>query len=236
MRPIVKIDEEKCNGCGKCIIGCAEGALQLVDGKAKLVKESYCDGLGACIGDCPQGAITIEEREADSFDEEAVEQNLRAQQACGGGACPGSTAQRLRLQKAASPPIGEPASSMLSNWPVQLALMPVNAPYLRGARLLLSADCVPFAAPDFHSRFVAGRVVAVGCPKLDNAQFYQDKLVEIIRHNELAAIDVVYMEVPCCGGLVRIVERALAEAGKDIELTLTKVGLDGRVLEYKVCA
>lgn len=234
-RSIVKIDEEKCNGCGQCIIGCAEGALQLVDGKAKLVKESYCDGLGACIGDCPQGAITIEEREADAFDEEAVKQAQSEQAPCSGH-CPGAMAQTLslRLQQPRAATACAPSTfSRLRNWPVQLALMPVQAPYLQQAKLVVAADCVAYALPDFHSRFVGDRVVAIGCPKLDDVRFYTEKLVQIMRHNDLQSIEVVHMEVPCCAGLLRIVERALAESGVDVDVTLTKISVQGEVLEQE---
>jgi Pyruvate/2-oxoacid:ferredoxin oxidoreductase delta subunit len=246
-RPIVIIDESKCDGCGQCVTACAEGALQIIDGKAKLVSESYCDGLGACLGECPQGAISIEEREAASFDEEAVSKYLaaRSQTTCATG-CPGSAAEILRpdVSKGLSPvgrvtprgDDGEGTGSMLQNWPVQLALMPTNAPYLHQAKLMLSADCVPFAIADFHNRFLKGRVVAVGCPKLDDADYYQSKLAEILARNEIESIEVVYMEVPCCGRLVRLVQMALAETGKQIPLTLTRVSRVGEVQESVECA
>jgi ferredoxin len=230
MRTIVKIDEEKCDGCGQCIIGCAEGALQLVNGKAKLVKESYCDGLGACIGDCPRGAITIEEREAEPFDEEAVKIH-QMETANTPSECPGRMAQLLttRLRQPVTSPTSAPAA--LRNWPVQLALIPVQAPYLQQARLVLAADCVAYALPDFHSRFTDDRVVMIGCPKLDNSQLYSEKLAQILRHNDVESIEVVYMEVPCCAGLLRILERALIESGVDIDVTMTKVSIHGEVID-----
>ncbi len=230
MRTIIKIDEEKCDGCGKCIVGCAEGALQLVNGKAKLVKESYCDGLGACIGDCPRGAITIEEREAEPFDEEAVKMR-QMKMAQTPSECPGRMAQLLtaRLRQPVADSTSAPAP--LRNWPVQLALIPVHAPYLQQAKLVLAADCVAYALPDFHSRFTDDRIVMIGCPKLDNAQFYTEKLAQILQHNDVDSIEVVYMEVPCCGGLLRILERALIESGVDIDVTMTKVSIHGEVLD-----
>ncbi len=244
-RSIIRIDEGKCNGCGACVPSCAEGALAIVDGKARLVSEVYCDGLGACLGECPQGAIAIEEREAADFDLEAAEKHLAAQKAapppaakvpdlpCG---CPGSLSRQI------SRPSGEAAHrgaapaelpSQLGNWPVQISLLPVQAPYLRGARLLIAADCVPFAFADFHRRFVSGRTVMVGCPKRDDASAHQAKITEVLRANDIAGIDVVTMEVPCCGGLTRLAQEAVAASGKPIPATYTRIGISGEVLDTR---
>jgi len=185
VRKIVKIDESKCDGCGQCIIGCAEGALAIIDGKARVVKDSYCDGLGACLGTCPQDAITVEEREAEPFDEEAVDRHLAEAKTqppvlsvleCG---CPGSAVRQLE-RAPASEPAATDCPSQLGHWPVQLALVPPGAPFLQNADLLLAADCVPFAMADFHARFLHGRSVVVGCPKLDDPQKYVEKLADIL--------------------------------------------------------
>lgn len=213
VRQVIKIDESKCDGCGKCVVACAEGALQIVDGKARLVSEVYCDGLGACIGDCPQGAITIEEREAEQFDEHAVAQHLAEM----GG--------REKTADAA------PIPSALGNWPVQLYLIPPTAPYLRGARLLIAADCVPFACGDFHNQILAGKVLLVGCPKLDDASLYVEKLSQIFAHNAPESVEIAFMEVPCCSGLVRIVQEALRRANMDLQPTLTRISIRGERLD-----
>lgn len=246
-RKIVRIDEEKCTGCGLCVPGCAEGALQIVDGKARLVSEVYCDGLGACLGECPEGAITIEEREAAGFDQAAVEQRLgekgkpapaadapaekKPDLPCG---CPGSLSREIaRPAHPAGPAVGRGAPSLLGNWPVQIALVPERAPYLQGARLLIAADCVPFAYGDFHRRFVHGRTVLVGCPKLDDPAFYQEKIASILRGNDITGVDVVTMEVPCCSGLTRLVQAALSASGKSLPATFTRVGISGDLLETR---
>lgn len=243
-RDIVRIDEEKCDGCGVCIDSCAEGAIQLIDGKARLVSESYCDGLGACLGECPQDAITIEKREATEFNPEAVEHHLAQKKAeeaksqsapkeekhtlaCG---CPGSATQSIDRAQAEGPDAG-PAPSLLGNWPVQISLVPVTAPYLENAKLLIAADCVPFAFGDFHREFLNGKVLLIGCPKLDDADMYREKLAEMLRSNSIQSIDVTYMEVPCCFGLVRLVGQAVEDSGRDIPVTLTRVGIRGQILE-----
>ncbi len=252
-RKIVEIDEEKCDGCGLCAEACAEGAIRIVDGKARLVSESYCDGLGACIGECPRDAINIVEREADPFDEEAVARHLASHSeeqaeeaerserervdaptlACG---CPGTMARELEAACDEAPDGhgqagAAPAVSRLRNWPVQLKLVPVNAPYLRGADLLLAADCTGFASPAFHRDFLAGRVLLVACPKLDDAAFYREKLAHILRENEIRSLTVLFMEVPCCHGLVNLAKLALEDSGRDIPLGAVLLGIGGKVLE-----
>jgi len=235
-RQIIKIDEEKCDGCGQCASACAEGAIQIVDGKAKLISESYCDGLGVCIGECPQGAISIEQRAAQEFDPEGVKRHLAAAEdqklPCG---CPSTMTQKLEPGKGVETDsenqyiATEP--SQLGNWPVQIRLVPTTAPYLQGAKVLIAADCVPFALADFHRRLLTGRVLLVGCPKLDDAELYCQKLTELFRDNDIQSVEVAYMEVPCCLGLVRLVSKALAQCGKDIPFSTTKVAIRGEVLE-----
>ncbi len=232
VRTIIRIDEEKCTGCGLCVPGCAEGALQIVEGKARLVKEIYCDGLGACLGACPEGALTLENREAEAFDEAAVEEHfqwmeLNEQLPCG---CPGS-AIRTVGGEAPAPTDARATSgsiaSALRQWPVQLMLVPPGAPFLKGADLLLCADCVPFAMPDLHSRFMAGRSVLVACPKLDDAAHYRSMLIELFRESQPKSITVVRMEVPCCGGLAHLAEEAHKEAGLNSPLDVHVVEIEG---------
>ncbi len=241
-RKIVKIDEEKCNGCGLCIPNCAEGALQIIDGKARLVSEKFCDGLGACLGHCPQDAITIIEREAEEFDEKAVEAFLhkkhedhpqpqpKPESVPVFAGCPSSRVMQFQVSKPVLYPREERSSvSQLSQWPVQLKLVPVNAPYFQDADLLVAADCVPFAYPDFHQDFIKGRIVVVGCPKLDDIQYYKEKLTEIFRANAIRTVVVPYMEVPCCFGLVKATEDAIAASGKKIPLQKVKIGIRGDI-------
>lgn len=236
-RKIVKIDEERCNGCGLCVSACAEGAIQIVDGKARLVSDVYCDGLGACLGECPQGAITIEEREADEFDPHQVEEHLArmksvqdqktCQPACG---CPGSAV--LVMKPAPPQPKIESEAvtpSMLTNWPVQLNLVPINAPYFPNADILLSADCTAFAHPDFHRKLLTGKVLIVGCPKLDDAQHYLEKLSEILRQNDVKSLTIARMEVPCCAGLTRIAQTAVLLSGKSIPVREFIISTRGEV-------
>jgi len=237
-RKIVNIDETKCNGCGRCVTACAEGAIEIVDGKARLVSETYCDGLGACLGECPQEAIIIEEREAEAFDAEAVEKHLGGLHAsahaepdtlaCG---CPSTTSQILERSESAAVASVESIPSQLGNWPVQLRLAPPTASYLPGARLLISADCVPFAFADFHRTLLSGRVLLVGCPKLDDTAFYREKLAQILRENEVESVDVAYMEVPCCFGLVNLVRQAVELSGRRIPVAVTKVSIRGEIAE-----
>ncbi len=224
LRKIVRIDEELCDGCGQCIPNCAEGALQIVDGKARLVSESYCDGLGACLGLCPKGAITIEEREADPFDEEAVHAHLANERIleCG---CPSTVVQT----REAGTPGPSARESALRHWPVQLNLVPFEAPFFEGADLLVVADCVPIAYPDLHGTFLTGRSVVIGCPKFDDARRYADKLGEILRRNDLGSIAVVHMEVPCCSGLPWIVDGAVEASGKQIPVERHMITVRGEV-------
>ena len=231
VRKIVRIDEDKCDGCGLCVPSCDEGAIQIIDGKAKLVAENLCDGLGDCLGECPQDAISIEEREADEFDEEAVEERLREigrppLHAHGGG-CPGAAAMGLGgPARAEVPTESAPQQSQLRNWPVQLTLVPVHAPWLDRADLLISADCVPYALGGFHSDLLAGKQVITACPKLDDVEPYLRKLTEIFETHDLKRVTVARMEVPCCGGLTALVQEALERSGSDAiyEELVVKIG------------
>ncbi len=233
-RKIVKIDEEKCNGCGLCIPNCAEGALQIVDGKAKLLSEKFCDGLGACLGHCPQDAITIIEREAEDFDEKAVEVHLPKKEPEPQPAplfigCPSSRPMQLKAPKPIETGAPSPSVSMLSQWPVQLKLVPINAPYYQNADFLVAADCVPFAYPNFHQDFLKEKILVVGCPKLDDIQYYKEKLTEIFKTNSIKSVTVPYMEVPCCFGLVKATEDAIAASGKKIPFKKVKIGIRGEI-------
>ena len=237
VRKIIEIDEEKCNGCGECVTACAEGAIAIIDAKAKLISDVYCDGLGACLGECPEGALTMTEREAVPFDEAAVEEHLKKSEARPQTphACPGSAARQLSRPvpapetDAAGP--GGPVASQLGNWPVQLALLNPGTPYLQGADLLFVADCVPFALPDFHSKFLSGKALAIGCPKLDDPSLYVDKLAQILGAAAVNSLTVVHMEVPCCSGLTRIASAALASAGREVPASDVTVSIQGEVLE-----
>jgi len=234
IRKIVKIDEEKCNGCGQCVPACAEGALQIIDGKARLVSDIYCDGLGACLGECPQDAITIEERESRPFDEAAARHHVEQTEAqstdlpCG---CPGSMAREIKVEPARTERTDDcSVPSQLGNWPVQLKLVAPNAPYFQGADLLLVADCVPFALAGFHSRLLRGRPVVVGCPKLDDPDFYAEKLTELLKQSNVNSLTVVQMEVPCCSGLTRIAEAALTSSGSTVAARDITVSIDGKIV------
>ncbi|MBN1437639.1 MAG: 4Fe-4S binding protein [Sedimentisphaerales bacterium] len=240
IRNIVKIDEEKCNGCGQCVGACAEGAIEIIDGKAKLVSDVYCDGLGACLGHCPQGAITVEKREAASFDEQAAMDHAakkdEADKGCGGGAgggftCPGMQMKEFERKGGVheDTEVGG-VESQLGHWPVQLTLLSPGAPYFQNADLLLAADCVPFAMADFHQRYLRGRAVAVGCPKLDETGPYVDKLAEIIRNCKLRSLTVVHMQVPCCSGLTQIAQQAIAQSGVALDFEDVTISLEGEVL------
>ena len=231
IRKIIEINEEKCNGCGLCASACHEGAIGMVNGKAKLLRDDYCDGLGDCLPVCPTGAITFVEREAAAYDEAAVQANLRAKAqqeptACG---CPGSQAKALH-RTPAEQPVAAPAVSELRQWPVQIKLVPVNAPYFDGAHLLVAADCTAYAYADFHRDFIRNKITLIGCPKLDEGD-YSEKLTEIIRQNEIKSVTVVRMEVPCCGGIEHAVRIALQNSGKFLPWQVVTVSTDGRILE-----
>jgi len=254
VRKIIRIDEDKCNGCGACAAACHEGAIGMVNGKAKLLREDYCDGLGDCLPACPTGAITFEVREAPAYDEAAVlaskeaaskedaskgaakipdlpcgcpgtqSRSLRGHQ---GGGCPGSQARALQQENAA--PSGGRSISWLRQWPVQIKLAPVNAPYFRGADLLIAADCTAYACGSFHEDFIRGRVTLIGCPKLDEGD-YAEKLTRIFMANDIRTVTVTRMEVPCCGGIENAVRRAIAMSGKDIPLNVVTISVEGRIL------
>lgn len=236
VRNIVKIDESKCNGCGLCVNACAEGAIQLINGKARLVSEIYCDGLGACLGHCPQGAITIEQRDAVEFDEKATHAHLKQMKtkaepaAEGGFGCPGMRMRTFEKKPSVGAAPASPAESQLGQWPVQLKLVSPMAPYFADSDLLLVADCVPFAMGDFHSTLLKDHSIAVGCPKLDDGGYYIDKLAQIIQHNHLRNLTVVHMEVPCCSGLLRIAEAAIQKAGVKMDYEDITISLQGRIL------
>ncbi|MFP4473840.1 MAG: ATP-binding protein [Candidatus Omnitrophota bacterium] len=242
-RKIIKIDEEKCNGCGQCVPDCAEGALQIIDGKARLVKESLCDGLGACLGNCPTGALIIEEREAAGFDEEEVRQHLKQQKPAGDRpadqpqktprphqGCPGSMARVWENDKKEDVQAVQ-GGSALRQWPVQLKLLSPHAPYFKNADLLVATDCVPFSYVNFHERFLQDKVLVIFCPKLDSEiPAYIDKLAEIIRANHIQSISTVHMEVPCCTGTVKIVEEALKASGKNVVIKDDTVSIQGDIV------
>jgi NAD-dependent dihydropyrimidine dehydrogenase PreA subunit len=232
LRNIVKIDEEKCDACGQCVDACAEGSIKIVDGKAKLVSEIYCDGLGACIGHCPQDAITIEQREAEEFDEEATKAHLAKEQKAQEKTdfvCPGTMAKQLKEKGKSDDKNTAAIPSQLTHWPVQLKLVPPNAPYFADADLLLVADCVPFAMGDFHNKFLKEHSVVVGCPKLDNTDFYIEKLATILKSNRLNSLTVLHMEVPCCFGLTHIARQAIAHSGKNMAFEDVTIDLNGNV-------
>ena len=233
LRNIVKIDENKCNGCGECITACAEGAIKLVNGKAKLVSEIYCDGLGACLSHCPQNAITIEQREAEEFDEAATEKHLSEQKACpasAGFVCPGLANKQLREKTPVTETsTGGEVRSQLTHWPVQLRLLSPQVPFLKNADLLLVADCVPFAMGDFHNKLLKDRTLAVGCPKLDDSELYVQKLTEILKNNNLNSLTVIHMEVPCCSGLTRIARQAVQNSGVEISFEDVTIDLNGNI-------
>ncbi len=251
-RNIVEIDEEKCTGCGLCVPSCAEGAIQIIDGKAKLVADVLCDGLGACLGDCPEDAIRIIEREADEFDEEEVKAHLskvnseppRVAAHAGGcpgsrsmslghGGCPGSQSRSLAIAEDSE---DVSVQSKLATWPVQLTLVSPHAPYLSGADLLLAADCVPFAYADFHQKLLRGRPVLIGCPKLDNPRAYVDKLTEILEVARPTTLTVAHMEVPCCMGIQQIARMAILQSDSEVELRVVVVGIRGDIQSDEVVA
>ena len=239
LRKIIQIDEEKCNGCGACAAACHEGAIGMVNGKAKLMRDDYCDGLGDCLPACPTGAITFTVREAAAYNEAAVAENKAKKEnekkechsngalPCG---CPGSNSKRIVREEKAECNNIPAAESRLSQWPVQIKLVPVNAPYFDGAKLLIAADCTAYAYAAFHERFIKGHITLVGCPKLDNAD-YSEKFTEIIKNNDIKSVTVVRMEVPCCGGLEHAAVTALKNSGKFIPWNVVTVSTDGRILD-----
>lgn len=232
-RKIIKINEQKCNGCGLCAEACHEGAIGMVDGKAKLLRDDYCDGLGDCLPVCPTNAISFEEREAAAYDEAAVKANASKKNAektlpCG---CPGTHSKQIFREKKTAPikKIFE-SQSRLSQWPVQIKLVPVTAPYFKGANLLIAADCSAFACGDFHEKFIKNHITLIGCPKLD-AVDYSEKITEIIKNNDLKSVKVVRMEVPCCGGIENAVKEAIKKSGRFIPWQIYTVSTDGRTIE-----
>jgi len=241
-RKIIQIDDEKCDGCGLCVPSCAEGALQIVNGKVRLVSEKFCDGLGACLGECPNDALKVIEREAEDFDEKAVEEYLHAQSgahsvepatlACG---CPSTQLQSFKPAKSCEE-ANQPASrvsfkSALTHWPVQIRLVPPTAPFLKGADLLVAADCTPIAYPNFHRDFIEGKVVMIGCPKFDEVQGYVQKFTDIFQTAGIRSLTVVTMEVPCCQGLPLIVRKGLELSGKKIPLEQVIISTQGEALK-----
>ena len=229
IRKIIKIDEEKCNGCGLCAKACHEGAIGMVNGKAKLLRDDYCDGLGDCLPVCPVDAISFEEREAAAYDEAAVKANMEAKASGCSGGCPGSQAKAIETSShdtCQSSPADIP--SALTHWPVQIKLAPINAPYFEGADLLIAADCCAYAHGNFHRGFMDGKKTLIGCPKLDMID-YSEKLTEIIIHNDIRSITVARMEVPCCGGMEYAVKQALVNSGKNIPIEIITIGIDGSI-------
>jgi NAD-dependent dihydropyrimidine dehydrogenase PreA subunit len=246
VREIIEIDEDLCNGCGECVTACAEGAIQIIDGKARLISDIYCDGLGACLGHCPQDALKIIKRESEEFDEAEVERHLQAQKHGNpapiqlplsgvptppGGGCPGARARSIATAPVASSTSDVNETSQLSHWPVQMHLVPPTAPFFAGADVLLSADCVAYAIGGFHQRFLQGKSLAIACPKLDSRQeVYVDKLVAMIDEAKIKSLTVMVMEVPCCSGLVRLVQQAHAQAQRKIPVECLVVNVAGQVL------
>ena len=231
IRRIIQIDEEKCNGCGACAAACHESAIGMVDGKAKLLRDDYCDGLGDCLPSCPTGAITFVEREAAAYDEAAVLANQQKKAAIqhAAGGCPGSRMRQMKRETNEKITTVKPQSE-LQQWPVQIKLVPTQAPYFDGAKLLIAADCTAYAYANFHQDFIKGKIVLVGCPKLDSVD-YSEKLEEIIRSNNISSVTVVRMEVPCCGGLEMAAKKALQNSGKFIPWQVVTISVDGKILD-----
>ena len=230
IRKIIKIDEESCNGCGACATACHEGAIEMIDGKAKLTREDYCDGLGDCLPTCPTGAITFEEREAPAYDEEAVllakQQKESGILPCG---CPGTQAKEIKRENSVCSVPNYNINSQLTQWPVQIKLLPVKAQYFEGANLLIAADCTAYAYGNFHNEFIRNHITLIGCPKLDEGE-YTEKLIEIIKNNNIKSVTVVRMEVPCCGGIEYAAKRALQISGKFIPWRVVTISTDGKIL------
>ena len=231
LRKIIKIDEEKCNGCGACAAACHEGAIEMINGKAKLTREDYCDGLGDCLPACPTDAISFEEREAKAYNEEAVRQakmqKMGAKLPCG---CSGTQSRAIKREAPAQSVRSAAVSSQLSQWPCQIKLVPVNAPYFDGANLLVAADCTAYAYGNFHNEFIRNHITLIGCPKLDMVD-YTEKLTAIIAHNNIKSVTVVRMEVPCCGGIESAVKRALQASGKFIPWQVITISTDGKIID-----
>lgn len=239
IRRIIEIDQDKCNGCGLCAAACHEGAIGMVNGKATLLRDDYCDGLGNCLPACPTGAITFVEREAAAYDKAAVAaaqlqkkaEALRNSAPITSSGCPGSRSQVMEQDDApAAPAVSGSVVSRLRQWPVQIKLLPVQAPFYQGAKLLIAADCTAFSRADFHERFMRGKITMIGCPKLDEGD-YAEKLTEILRLNDIKEVTVVRMEVPCCGGIQRAMETALQNSGKFIPWQVITLGRDGNILD-----
>ena len=229
VRKIIQIDENKCNGCGACAAACHEGAIGMVDGKAKLLRDDYCDGLGDCLPTCPTGAITFVEREAAAYDEAAAKANMKKVHAPGG--CPGTKSRSIeRKTDLKVPQRGGSLPSQLRQWPVQIKLVPARAPYFENANLLIAADCTAYAYANFHEEFIRNRITLVGCPKLDEGD-YAEKLTEIIKNNDIKSVTIVRMEVPCCGGLESAAKRALQARGKFIPWQVVTISTDGKILD-----
>ena len=238
IRKIIRIDQERCNGCGACANACHEGAIEIINGKAVLVREHFCDGLGDCLPECPTGAISFEEREAPAYDEKAVKEAqekafFKNQAAPKHMGCPG--AKSMQIQRPAAPETGIPAPnpgqmSALRNWPVQIKLAPVSAPYFNGAKLLIAADCTAYAYASFHQDFIRNKLTLIGCPKLDQVD-YSEKLTAIIQGNDIQSVTIVRMEVPCCGGLEMAAKKALQNSGKFIPWQVVTISIDGKIIE-----
>lgn len=233
IRKIIRIDRERCNGCGACAKACHEGAIEIINGKAELVREHFCDGLGDCLPECPTGAISFEEREAPAYDEKAVKEAQKNQAAPKHMGCPG--AKSMQIRRPTEPGTGTPAPnpeqmSALRNWPVQIKLAPVSAPYFNGAKLLIAADCTAYAYASFHQDFIRNKLTLIGCPKLDQVD-YSEKLTAIIQNNDIQSVTIVRMEVPCCGGLEMAAKKALQNSGKFIPWQVVTISIDGKIME-----
>lgn len=234
IRKIIQIDQEKCNGCGACAQACHEGAIGMVDGKAVLLRDDYCDGLGDCLPACPTGAITFVEREAAAYDEKAVQENMRKKQEPPTHpqvGCPGH--QMRRFDRTTDAPQSAPQAkvpSQLGQWPCQIKLVPVNAPYFQGAKLLIAADCTAYAYANVHEEFMRGKITLIGCPKLDSVD-YSEKLTQILQNNDIQSVTILRMEVPCCGGLEAAAKTALQNSGKFLPWQVVTISVDGKILD-----